>query len=132
MTANPLAPSWLVPPGDANSLADGVWPAGAVRSAAGEIAFAGVTATELAAEFGTPLYVIDEADARGRARGILAAFSEAFAPLGANVTVYYAGKAFLSAEVARWMSDDGLSIDVASGGELALALAAIRLERLPA
>ena len=124
MTANPLAPSWLVPPGDANSLADGVWPAGAVRSAAGEIAFAGVTATELAAEFGTPLYVIDEADARGRARGILAAFSEAFAPLGANVTVYYAGKAFLSAEVARWMSDDGLSIDVASGGELALALAA--------
>ncbi|MEO7348815.1 MAG: diaminopimelate decarboxylase, partial [Terrimesophilobacter sp.] len=45
-------------------------------------------------------------------------------PFGARVTVYYAGKAFLSAEVARWMIEEGLSIDVASGGELALALAA--------
>src|SRR5262249_44962045 len=51
-------------------------------------------------------------------------FEAAFAPLNARVQVYYAGKAFLSTEVARWMSGAGLNIDVASGGELAVALAA--------
>lgn len=124
MTANPLAPPWLLPPADANALADGVWPANSLRSPGGELQFAGVAASALAAEFGTPLHVLDEADVRARAAGIRTAFEAAFAAIGAKVTVYYAGKAFLSAAIARWMDEEGLAIDVASGGEFAVALAA--------
>ncbi|MBB5633961.1 diaminopimelate decarboxylase [Cryobacterium mesophilum] len=123
MTANPLAPPWLAVPADANALAEGVWPAGAARATGGGLDLAGVSAVELASRFGTPLYVLDESDARSRAAGIRTAFADAFAPHGAAVTVYYAGKAFLSSEVARWMADEGLGLDVASGGELAVALA---------
>lgn len=123
MTANPLAPPWLAMPAEANTLAAGVWPDGTVRTPGGELEVAGVPAVELASRFGTPLYVLDESDARSRAARIRTAFVDAFAPRGAEVTVYYAGKAFLSSDVARWMSDEGLSLDVASGGELALALA---------
>jgi diaminopimelate decarboxylase len=122
--ANPLAPPWLEPPADANALADGVWAEGVRRTSEGELEVAGVPASALVAEFGSPLYVLDEADARARAARIRTSFETAFAAIGANVTVYYAGKAFLSAEVARWMVQEGLAIDVASGGELALALAA--------
>lgn len=124
MSANPLAPEWLVHPEDANALAPAVWPSGAARAASGAIAIAGVEATALAAEFGTPLYVVDENDARTRAATLKAAFDEAFAAVGGTVKVYYAGKAFLSTEIARWMTDAGLNIDVCSGGELAVALAA--------
>ena len=124
MTANPLAPGWLSHPDDANALAATVWPRGATRSASGVIALGGAEAPALAAEFGTPLYVVDEADARGRAAGVKAAFDDAFAAIGSRVHVYYAGKAFLSTEIARWMTAAGLNIDVCSGGELAVALAA--------
>jgi diaminopimelate decarboxylase len=121
VSANPLAPGWLVHPEDANALAEAVWPQNAARTASGTLAIDGVDATVLAAEFGTPLYVVDEGDARARAAGIKRAFDAAF---GAPVKVYYAGKAFLSIEIARWMIDAGLNIDVCSGGELAVALAA--------
>ena len=124
MTANPLAPGWLPHPDDANALAATVWPRGATRSASGVIALGGAEAPALAAEFGTPLYVVDEADARSRAAGVKAAFDDAFAAIGSRVHVYYAGKAFLSTEIARWMTAAGLNIDVCSGGELAVALAA--------
>ena len=124
MTSNPLAPEWLSPPVDANALAPAVWPAHADRGEAGALRIAGVSAVALAEEFGTPLYVFDEQDARTRAAHVRAAFTAAFAPLGADVHVYYAGKAFLSTEIARWMTEAGLRIDVASGGELAVALAA--------
>lgn len=124
MTANPLAPDWLRHPDDANALAPAVWSRTAVRAASGAVQIGGVDATALAAEFGTPLYVVDEADARGRATQIKRAFDDAFAGVGPGVHVYYAGKAFLSTEVARWMRDAGLRIDVCSGGELAVAVAA--------
>tara|TARA_R100001129_G_scaffold2038_1_gene2143 strand:- start:1518 stop:2936 length:1419 start_codon:yes stop_codon:yes gene_type:complete len=124
VTSNPLAPEWLSPPVDANALAPAVWPAHADRGEAGALRIAGVSAVALAEEFGTPLYVFDEQDARTRAAHVRAAFTAAFAPLGADVHVYYAGKAFLSTEIARWMTEAGLRIDVASGGELAVALAA--------
>ncbi len=124
MTANPLAPGWLVHPDDANALAPTVWPRNAVRDAAGGIRLAGATATALVAEFGTPLYVVDEADARDRASELKVAFDEAFGAIGSSVKVYYAGKAFLSTEIARWVTSAGLNIDVCSGGELAVALAA--------
>ncbi len=123
MSANPLAPEWLAHPEDANAL-DAVWPSGAARGASGAIAIDGVDATALAAEFGTPLYVVDENDARTRAARLRAAFGDAFAAVGGTVKVYYAGKAFLSTEIARWMTAAGLNIDVCSAGELAVALAA--------
>jgi len=124
MSASPLAPSWLRHPADANALAAAVWPPSAARVDAGELAIAGVGAGELRQRFGTPLYVLDEDEVRRRARGIRTAFEREFARVGSGVTVYYAGKAFLSTAVARWVAEEGCSIDVASGGELAVALTA--------
>ena len=101
-----------------------MWSGNVSRGAAGDLTVAGISATDLAARFGTPVYVIDEADARTRAAGVLAAFQREFAAVGSSATVYYAGKAFLCTEVARWVTEAGLNIDVCSGGELAVALAA--------
>ncbi|MGV8971830.1 MAG: diaminopimelate decarboxylase, partial [Rhodoglobus sp.] len=120
MNSNPLAPSWLAVPADANELAATVWSQNSARNASGEIVIAGVAASTLAAEFGTPVYVVDEADVRSRALEIRQSFDAEFAKVGGAVKVYYAGKAFLSIDVATWMNDAGLNIDVASGGELAV------------
>lgn len=124
MVANALSPSWLVPPADAGALPAHVWPASAERTEAGAIAIGAVPLPQLAATFGTPLYVIDEQDARSRAARTLTAFTAAAAAHGTTATAYYAGKAFLCTEVVRWMVAEGLNIDVSSGGELAVALAA--------
>ncbi|MGO4594477.1 diaminopimelate decarboxylase [Leifsonia sp. 2TAF2] len=120
---NPLAPSWLHVPDDANALVPGLWSRTTARTE-GELVVGGVRAGELAQRFGTPLYVVDEQDARSRAVEVRQAFDRAFAEIGTAAKVYYAGKAFLSIEVARWMDAAGLYIDVCSGGELAVALAA--------
>jgi diaminopimelate decarboxylase len=93
-----------------------IWATGVARDDAGVIAVNGRRVTDLAAEYGTPLFVVDEQDFRARARR----FHEAFGDGG----VHYAAKAFLCTAVARWMADEGLGLDVASGGELAVALAA--------
>ena len=124
MSSHPLAPEWLALPSDANALDAAVWPTNAVRDDSGEIRIGGVGVRELAASFGTPLYVIDEADARGRAESIRSAFETELARIGTDAKIYYAGKAFLSAEIARWVTEAGLYIDVCTGGELAVALAA--------
>ena len=124
MSRNPLAPSWLDEPDDANALPAAVWSRNAARSASGELTIAGVSATALVEQFGTPVYVVDEADVKSRAAGIRESFDREFARVGSTAKVYYAGKAFLSIEVARWVTEAGLNIDVASGGELAVALAA--------
>ena len=124
MSSNPLAPSWLAVPDDANALPAAVWSQNAVRGPEGELTIAGVGATALAEQFGTPVYVVDEADVKARAAGIRESFDREFARVGSSAKVYYAGKAFLSIEIARWVTDAGLNIDVASGGELAVALAA--------
>ena len=100
------------------------WSTGVARDGAGVASVAGVPVTELAAQHGTPAYVLDEADLRGRASAYRRAFETAFAEIGAGVDVYYAGKAFLSLAVARWVHDEGLRVDTASGGELAIALRA--------
>jgi diaminopimelate decarboxylase len=121
---NPLAPQWLQVPADPNALAPAVWSHNADRNGVGALEVAGVSAPELARQFGTPLYVIDEADARDRAVAARTAFDREFARVGSAAKVYYAAKAFLSSEVARWVTDAGLYLDVASGGELAVALAA--------
>lgn len=124
MPVNPLAPSWLGDPADAHDLAPHLWPSTAARDEQGALTVGSVSVHDLAARFGTPLYVVDETDARSRAARLELAFRTAAERHGTTSTVYYAGKAFLSAEVARWMTAAGLNIDVASGGELAVALAA--------
>lgn len=90
----------------------------------GELKLGGIRATELTSEFGSPLYVVDEDAARVRAGEVREALQGEAARIGTTATVYYATKAFLCIEVARWMAEEGLAIDVASGGELAVALAA--------
>ncbi|QOC26018.1 diaminopimelate decarboxylase [Microbacterium hominis] len=120
----PLVPAWLTVPDDANALAAAVWPASAARDDDGQLLIAGVGAAALRARFGTPLYVLDEDAVRRRAREVREAFAAAAARHGVQARVYYAGKAFLSTEVVRWVTEEGLAVDVATGGELAVALAA--------
>ncbi|OBB29488.1 diaminopimelate decarboxylase [Mycolicibacterium peregrinum] len=96
-------------------LAPNVWPRNLVRGEDGVVSIAGIPVTDLAAEYGTPLFVIDEDDFRSRCRDIAAAF-------GGGDYVHYAAKAFLCSEIARWVNQEGLSLDVATGGELAVAL----------
>ncbi len=74
---NPLAPEWLEEPSDVNALDGRVWPSNFVRQPSGECAIAGVSVRELAAEFGTPLYVIDEDDFRQRALFVKSALEDA-------------------------------------------------------
>jgi diaminopimelate decarboxylase len=100
------------------------WSRGVTRADDGIVSVAGVSVHDLAAQHGTPAYVLDEADLRSRASGYRRAFESAFAEIGAGVDVYYAGKAFLSLAVARWVHDEGLRVDTATGGELAIALRA--------
>ncbi|WP_438353408.1 diaminopimelate decarboxylase [Microbacterium sp. CJ88] len=120
----PPVPDWLRVPADANDLVTSVWPATAERDDHGVLRIAGVGADRLRDTFGTPLYVLDEDEVRAHARRTLAAFRAATAARGVQARVYYAGKAFLSTEVVRWVTEEGLAVDVCSGGELAVALAA--------
>src|SRR5205823_3193351 len=80
------------------------------------LTLAGRSVTDLVAEFGTPALLLDEEDLRARARAYRSSF--------ADLDVYYAGKAFLCTTVARWIAEEGLGLDVCTGGELAVALAA--------
>ncbi len=90
-------------------------------STGNELSISGITATELAKEFQTPAFIMDEADFRTRAKNWDSALIAGF---GDNAgTVYYAAKAFICTEVARWIKDIGIGIDVCTGGELAVALA---------
>ncbi|QIG43842.1 diaminopimelate decarboxylase [Nocardioides anomalus] len=106
------APAWLRTPGDANALVEPLWSQTASKEA-GVLHVGGVALTDLVREHGSPAYVLDEADFRARAR----AFRDAFR----TYDVFYAGKAFLCTTVARWVAEEGLSLDVCSGGELAVA-----------
>jgi diaminopimelate decarboxylase len=100
-----------------DELVPAVWPRSARRSVDGAVELSGVDVRDLAAEFGTPLFVVDEADFRSRCAEHVAAF-------GDSSLVHYASKAFLSVDIARWVAQEGLSLDVCSGGELAVALRA--------
>ena len=117
-------PSWLIPPRDVNALVPALWARSVRRSPSGALTVAGRDVRDLASEFGTPAYVIDEDDFRFRGRQFKAAFAEVFADLCGGADVYYAGKAFLCTAVARWIHEDGLNLDVCSGGELAVAIRA--------
>ena len=82
----------------------------------GELSIGGCTVADLAAEYGTPLFVYDETHLRDRCREAVAAFG--------RERVVYAAKAFLCKAMARLAYDEGMLLDVASGGELHVALAA--------
>ena len=108
--------SVLRPPADLVALAPAVWPRSAVRRQDGVLEVGGVDVRDLAAEFGTPAYVCDEADFRSRCRDFATAFADG--------DVHYAAKAFCCLAVLRWVAEEGLGLDVCSGGELAAALRA--------
>ncbi|RZQ61973.1 diaminopimelate decarboxylase [Amycolatopsis suaedae] len=90
------------------------WPPGTRLD--GDLVFAGVPAGTLAARFGTPAYLIDEAEVRRRAR----AYRDALP----GVEVAFAGKALCCRAVLRWLAEEGLSLDTCSGGEVAMARSA--------
>jgi diaminopimelate decarboxylase len=97
-----------------------VYPLGSRLNERGRLELGGCDVIELAAEFGTPAYVYAEDDMRARAR----AFVEAFSARTERFEVIYASKAFPCTAAYRLFAEEGLSADVASGGELHLALAA--------
>lgn len=92
-----------------------IWPITAHPDEQGRLCVGGVALADIADEFGTPAYVVDETDFRRRARR--------YRKVLRGVQVAYAGKSLLTTAVARWARDEGLGIDVCSAGELAVALA---------
>lgn len=97
-----------------------LWPA-SVSFNNGVLHISGISAQTLAKDFATPAFFIDEDDFRARAMGWNKALNQSFGSNAGNV--YFAAKAFISVEVARWIADCGIGIDVCTGGELAVALA---------
>lgn len=98
-----------------------IWPS-TTSEENGVISVGGCSLTSLAREFGTPAFVLDEADFKLRAQQWKSALDKNF---GANAgTAYYAAKAFISKEIAHWVEQSGLGLDVCTGGELAVAKAA--------
>ncbi len=95
-----------------------IWPITAHPDEEGRLCIGGVPLADIADEFHTPAYVIDEADFRHRARR----YRKTLCGAG-DTEVVYAGKSLLSTAVARWAREEGLGIDVCSSGELAVALA---------
>jgi diaminopimelate decarboxylase len=110
----PLSHAPAPPPADLNALDPRIWPLDTARRD-GAVVVGGVDVRTLADEFGTPAYAVVEEDFRERCRGYRDAF-------GADTGVYYAGKAFLCRAVVRWVDEEGLSLEVFSGGELGIAL----------
>ncbi len=99
-----------------------IWPEATARDAQGAIAFHGITAEQLLNDFGSPLYVLDLDEVRARARRFAAAAAHAFSTTTTHVS--YAGKAFLSKEMARIVTEAGLYVDTCTMGEMRIALAA--------
>ena len=95
-----------------------VYPIGSRVNNRGHLEIGGCDAVELAYEFGTPAYVVSEDDLRARAR----AYTRGLAARNPDCDVLFASKAFPCTAVYRVLAEEGLACDVASGGELALAL----------
>ena len=105
-----------------------LWPTTARCTSAGELALGGLTVSEILTDAPSPVFVLDEADLRGRAASWSAAMHEEFWPSYgmAGGEAFYAGKAFLTTKVAQWVLEEGMGIDTASRGELAVGLAALQ------
>jgi diaminopimelate decarboxylase len=122
--AGARGPLWLREPDDVNALVPRLWPRNVERADDGVLQVAGVDVVKIADSFGTPAYVVDESDFRSRAREFKVAFDSAFAAVGSGADVFYAGKALMNVAIVRWIADEGLGLDVCTGGELAVALRA--------
>jgi diaminopimelate decarboxylase len=99
-------------PGDPNSIDPAIWPGSAERRS-GVLNLGGLAVTDLVAAHGTPALFLDEEDMRSRARAYRTA----------GMDVFYAAKAFLCTTVAQWIAEEGIGLDVCTGGELTVALA---------
>jgi len=93
-----------------------IWPSTATVDELGRLCVADVALPEIADEFRTPTYVLDETDFRRRLKRYRTTLRD--------VEIVYAAKALLTTDVARWVAEEGAGLDVSSGGELAIALAA--------
>jgi diaminopimelate decarboxylase len=96
------------------------WPETTRRTGDGSLEFGGVSAVDLAREFGTPLYVFDEETLRVRARRIRDVFLDAYE----RSRLVYAGKAYLSPALMQILVEEGIGLDVVSGGEIYAGLIA--------
>lgn len=119
--SNPLIPAWL---SEEKGLDPKIWPSSTKRNSYGELEVAGLACTNLVRQFGSPLYVIDQGDFEARLKKVKQAFESEASKIGTSAKLYYASKALLTSEVARWAASAGYSIDVSTGGELAVVLAA--------
>src|SRR5215217_8236952 len=92
-------PEWLRPPEDVNALLPRLWSRTVTRGGNGALTVGGRDVRELAAEFGTPVYLLDEADFRARCREFAESFGEA--------ELFYAGKAFMCRAIVRMLAEEG-------------------------
>ncbi len=97
-----------------------VFPDTAEINAQGQLIIGGCNTLELAEQYGTPVYIFDEATLRNRCRS----YQQEFGKLYPSTQVLYASKAYINPALARLFQEEGLGLDVVSGGELAIALAA--------
>ena len=86
----------------------------------GALSIAGCTAEKLVKEYGSPIFVVDQDDFVVRTNAWQAALNESFG----SGKIYYAAKSFICVEVAKWLKELKVGLDVCTGGELAVALAA--------
>ena len=86
----------------------------------GGLSIAGCSAEKLVKEFGSPIFVLDQEDFFMRTKAWQAALNESFG----TGKLYYAAKSFICVEIAKWLKELKVGLDVCSGGELAVALAA--------
>ena len=100
---------------------DKLWPRSARTADDGELWLGGCAASALADEFGTPLYVFDEATLRTQARTYREALARHYP---GTAQAAYASKAYLCTAIAQLFAEEGLDLDVVSGGELYVALRA--------
>ena len=100
---------------------DKLWPIGAHVDGRGELWLGGCAVSGLAKTFGTPLYIFDEATLRTRARTYQEALRRHYP---ASAQAAYASKAYLCLAIAQLFEEEGLDLDVVSGGELHVALQA--------
>src|SRR4051794_28091161 len=95
-----------------------LWPESTARNDQGMLSIGAIDVPTLVEEFGTPLYVFDEATLRDRASSVVAAFAQH----DVSTRVAYASKALLIPAILSILHQEGLCLDVASGGELYAAL----------
>ena len=103
-----------------NVWSTGIWSANTTLTH-GEVTLSGIPVSQLAKDFGTPTFFLDEAAFRSRAISWRDGLKAEFGDCAGHV--FYASKAFTCTALAHWISEIGIGIDVATGGEVAVALA---------